>query len=142
MDFPFSRESKSEADTSEIAIEFSKLLCDGMVVSLNGNLGTGKTFFVKRVLEVFDVSNANSPTFAIVNEYYGKKIFYHIDFYRINFEKELYDIGIEEYFSNDKAITFIEWGNMFLNILPKQRIEINITMLNDDLRKFDFVKYE
>lgn len=142
MNFPFSRESSSEADTNDIAKEFSRLLCDGMVVSLNGNLGAGKTFFVKRVLEGFDVINANSPTFAIVNEYYGKKKFYHIDFYRINAEKELYDIGIEEYFSDDEAITFIEWGNMFPNILPKQRIEINIIMLNDDLRKLDFVKYE
>lgn len=142
MGFPFLRESKSEADTNEIALEFSQMLHDGMVVSLNGNLGTGKTFFIKRVLEVFDVRNANSPTFAIVNEYSGKKNFYHIDFYRINSEKELHDIGIEEYFSDDEAITFIEWGNLFPNILPKQRTEINITMLNNELRKFDFLNYE
>lgn len=142
MDFPYSRESRSEADTDNIAKEFSKHVIKGMVISLNGNLGSGKTYFVKRVLEVFDVSNVNSPTFAIVNEYYGKNNFYHIDFYRINCGNELHDIGIEDYFGDDEAVTFIEWGNMFPDILPKQRIEINITMLSDDLRKFDFVKYE
>jgi len=142
MDFPYSRKSRSEADTDYIAKEFSKHVIKGMVISLNGNLGSGKTYFVKRVLEIFDVSNANSPTFAIVNEYYGKKIFYHIDFYRINSENELHDIGIEDYFSDDEAITFVEWGNMFPNILPEHRVEINITMLSNDLRKFDFIKYE
>jgi tRNA threonylcarbamoyladenosine biosynthesis protein TsaE len=142
MDFPYSRKSRSEADTDNIAKEFSKHVIKGMVISLNGNLGSGKTYFVKRVLEVFDVSNVNSPTFAIVNEYYGKNNFYHIDFYRINYDNELHDIGIEDYFGDGEAVIFIEWGNMFPDILPKQRIEINITMLTDDLRKFDFVKYE
>ncbi len=142
MGFPYSRKSKSEFDTVKIAFEFSKLIKDGMIISINGNLGAGKTFFIKRVLEQFGIINSNSPTFSIVNEYVGVKNFYHFDFYRINNEIELLDIGIEDYFNDDKAIFFIEWGNLFPKILPQKRIEININILDDNSRLFNFLEYE
>lgn len=142
MGFPYSRKSKSEFDTGKIAVEFSKLIEDGMIISINGNLGAGKTFFLKRVLEQFGIVNSNSPTFSIVNEYVGDKNFYHFDFYRINTEIELLDIGIEDYFNDDKAILFIEWGNLFPKILPQKRIEININILDNNSRLFNFLEYE
>ncbi len=142
MGFPYSRKSKSEFDTGKIAVEFSKLIKVGMIISINGNLGAGKTFFIKRVLKQFGILNSNSPTFSIVNEYVGDKNFYHFDFYRINNEIELLDIGIEDYFNDDNAILFIEWGNLFPNILPQKRIEININILDDNLRLFNFLEYE
>ena len=142
MSFPYSRVSKSEKDTKLIAYEFSGLISNGMVIILNGDLGVGKTFFIKRVLEKFNVTNVNSPTFAIVNEYEGDKKFYHFDFYRINRVNELIDIGTEDYFSEMDSIIFIEWGNMFPEILPENRIEINITYSDNNERVFRFVKYE
>lgn len=142
MSFPYSRVSKSEEDTKLIAYEFSGLISNGMVIILNGDLGVGKTFFIKRVLEKFNVTNVNSPTFAIVNEYEGNKKFYHFDFYRINSVKELIDIGTEDYFSELDSIILIEWGNMFPEILPDNRIEINITYNDSNERVFRFVKYE
>lgn len=142
MSIQFSRQSKTETETDEIAIEFSKLLKPGMVISLIGNLGAGKTYFIKRVLEQFNVNNANSPTFSIVNEYDGKYKFYHFDFYRINSESELIDIGIEDYFNYDNSISFIEWADMFPNIIPRKRIEIKIQLIDEDLRQFDFNEYE
>ena len=142
MDFPFSFISKSEEDTIAIAREFADIIENGMLIILNGNLGAGKTFFIKQVLQKFNVKNANSPTFAIVNEYKGDRIFYHLDFYRINKETELFDIGIEDYFYDQESVIFIEWGNLFPNILPKKRIEINISYNDNDLRIFDFIKYE
>lgn len=142
MRIHYSRKSNSEADTNDIAVEFSKLINDGMVISINGNLGAGKTFFVKRVLEQFDIQNTNSPTFSIVNEYIGKKKFYHFDFFRINSESELIDIGIEDYFNDDDAISFIEWAEMFPGILPHKKIEIAITMLDDQSRIFEFIEYD
>ena len=142
MDSPYLRISKSEDDTSAIANEFAANLKSGMIVILNGDLGAGKTFFIKKVLQKFNVTNTNSPTFAIVNEYFGDKAFYHFDFYRINKETELHDIGIEDYFTDEQSIVFIEWGNLFPEVLPKKRIEINISYNDEDEREFKFIEYE
>ena len=142
MFFPYLRKSKSEDETSVIADEFAANLKSGMVVILNGDLGAGKTFFIKKVLQKFNVTNTNSPTFAIVNEYFGDKTFYHFDFYRINKETELHDIGIEDYFADDQSVIFIEWGNLFPEVLPKKRIEINISNNDEDEREFKFIEYE
>ena len=108
MSFPYSRKSVSESETSIIAQEFAANLKNGMIIILNGELGAGKTFFIKKVLKQFNVTNANSPTFAIVNEYAGDKTFYHFDFYRINNESELHNIGIEDYFSEK----IWDWENL------------------------------
>ncbi len=142
MVFPCVRKSKSENDTALIADEFASKLKNGMVAVLNGDLGAGKTFFIKKVLQKFSVTNANSPTFAIVNEYYGDKTFYHFDFYRINKESELHDIGIQDYFNDAQSIIFIEWGNMFPAVLPKKRIEISISYIDEHEREFNFIEYE
>ena len=142
MLFPCLRKSNSEHDSSLIADEFAVNLKKGMVVVLNGDLGAGKTFFIKQVLQKFNVTNANSPTFSIVNEYYGNKTFYHFDFYRINKESELHDIGIEDYFNDEQSIIFIEWGNLFPDVLPKKRIEINISYIDEHQREFNFIEYE
>ena len=142
MSLDYSRKSNSEGDTKKIAEEFAKYISDGMIVTLIGNLGAGKTFFIKRVLEQFNINNANSPTFAIVNEYYGKKKFYHFDFYRINSQAELIDIGIEDYFNDEESVTFIEWADMFPNVIPSKRIEVKINMMENDSRLFEFKEYE
>lgn len=142
MSFPYLRKSKSEDDTISIANEFADKLKSGMIIILNGELGAGKTFFIKQVLRKFNVTNTNSPTFAIVNEYSGDRIFYHFDFYRINKESELHDIGIEDYFNDEQSIIFIEWGNLFPEVLPKKRVEISISYLNEYEREFNFIEYE
>lgn len=134
--------SNSEEETKNIAIEFLKDLKDGDVIVLNGDLGTGKTFFIKKIAEELNINNANSPTFAIVNEYTGNKKIYHFDFYRINKVNELHDIGLEDYLADQNAITFIEWGNLFPDILPENRYEINITIIEDEKRKFEIRKCE
>jgi tRNA threonylcarbamoyladenosine biosynthesis protein TsaE len=142
MSFPFMRISRSETDTILIAGEFAKLLKKGMIIILNGDLGAGKTFFTKHVLQKFGITYTNSPTFAIVNQYYGDETVYHFDFYRINKESELHDIGIEDYFKDEQSIIFIEWGNLFQQVLPKNRVEINISFINENEREFSFAEYE
>ena len=111
-------------------------------IGITGGSGSGKTFFIKKILEKNLINNSNSPTFAIVNEYEGEHKFYHFDFYRINIEAELHDIGIEDYFSDMESIIFIEWGNLFPNMLPKKRIEINISYSMSNERIFSFEQYE
>lgn len=142
MDFPCERISHSEEETKQLALEFLTGLNTGDVVVLNGELGTGKTFFIKKISEALGIHNANSPTFALVNEYHGKVRIYHFDFYRINKEAELHDIGLEDYLADTEAITFIEWGELFPEVLPKKRFEIKIEEIEDEQRKFRFFKFE
>jgi tRNA threonylcarbamoyladenosine biosynthesis protein TsaE len=140
--FPFSHKVFSEQETENLAAEFSSLINPGDLIVLNGNLGTGKTFFIKNVLRTFNINGVSSPTFALVNEYYGAVNFYHFDFYRIEKINELYDIGFDEYMKDDETIKFIEWGNLFPSILPRRRIEIEIVQLDDLSRDFYFNNYE
>ncbi|MDT3697155.1 MAG: tRNA (adenosine(37)-N6)-threonylcarbamoyltransferase complex ATPase subunit type 1 TsaE [Ignavibacterium sp.] len=140
MQFPSQILSRSESETENMAKEFSSFVNKGMVIVLIGELGAGKTFFTKKLLHYFNIRAANSPTFAIVNEYIGLLKFYHFDFYRINKPDELIDIGIEDYFSDSDAVCIIEWGNLFTEILPKERIEIEIKFISEDERLFEFRK--
>ncbi|MCX8057127.1 MAG: tRNA (adenosine(37)-N6)-threonylcarbamoyltransferase complex ATPase subunit type 1 TsaE [Ignavibacteria bacterium] len=118
--------SNSTEETLIIAKNFSEELKPGDIVALNGNLGSGKTIFVKGICEGLGAKqNPLSPTFSIINEYNGKYVIYHFDFYRIKDIEELYDIGYEDYF-NDQSICLIEWANLFAEILPENHIEVNI----------------
>jgi tRNA threonylcarbamoyladenosine biosynthesis protein TsaE len=151
VEFPYSKQSASLEETAELADEFSKCIKGDEVIVLNGNLGTGKTFFIKKVLKNLRVDEVYSPTFTLINEYSGKFKFYHFDFYRINKPAELIDIGYYDYFNND-AVIFIEWGNLFPEMLPKKRIEINIAFISlinscrkpeeDYNRLFSIYKYD
>jgi len=125
----------SEKETKQLAEDFAKELIAGQTVVINGELGAGKTFFIKSAAAVFGINNVNSPTFALVNEYFGKFKIYHFDFYRINEIKELYDIGFDDYLNDDEAIVFIEWGNLFQEILPHKRTEIEIKVMEDFSRE-------
>lgn len=142
MDFPFQTILNSEDDTTKAAKEFSKILAYGDVVALNGDLGTGKTFFVKAACKEYEIENVNSPTFAIVYEYTGKRKVYHFDFYRIKKIEELYDIGIEDYFNDDEAITFIEWAELMNEVLPKKLYSVSLKLLDENKRELEIIKYE
>lgn len=142
MKFPLSIESNGEKETSGLALSFAKELRPGDIVVMNGNLGSGKTFFIKKVTECFGIKYASSPSFAIVNEYNGDIKIYHFDFFRINKIEELYDIGWQDYLNNNDSIIFIEWGELLKEILPDRRFEVRIIMLNESKRRFEFEKYE
>lgn len=108
-----------------------KFISIGNIIGLNGELGSGKTVFVKGIAEHFSVKDTvNSPTYLIVNEYKGvhpvSKInlnIYHFDFYRINNPQELDIIGFKEYLKNDNSVSLIEWSRLaeeYLNITLKK----------------------
>jgi len=141
VNYPFEKIIFSEEETGELAADFAKDINEGDIVVLNGNLGTGKTFFIKQAAKYFNVNNVSSPTFAIVNEYDGLLKIYHFDFYRINSAGELFDIGYYDYLNDKNALIFIEWGNLIPGVIPKERFEINI-LIGDDLeREFKIEKY-
>jgi tRNA threonylcarbamoyladenosine biosynthesis protein TsaE len=142
IEIPLKKNITAEDETTLLALEFVQAVNPGDKIVLNGQLGSGKTFFVKRALESFGIRNVNSPTFAIVNEYNGRHKVYHFDFFRIRNVKELIDIGWHDYMNDENAITFIEWGNLFEEILPEKRYEISILLKDNSNREISIRKYE
>ena len=142
MDFPIKKILNDENETAEFCKKIANSLNGGEVLALVGDLGSGKTFFVQKVCEAFEVRDVNSPTFSIVNEYSGTKKVFHFDFYRIKKVNELYDIGIDEYLSDDEAITFIEWADMFEDVLPVKRINVEIKYIDETKREIIIAENE
>lgn len=120
-----------EEDMHRFAARLAAELRPGDVVALNGNLGAGKTFLVKAVAAQWGITAAASPTFAIVNQYHGTRKVYHFDFYRINAMRELTDIGFQEYLADADAVVFVEWAELFPEMLPPYAKQVYI-QLNDD----------
>lgn len=127
--------SRSAKDTSEIAKNFSESLTVGDIVLLNGDLGAGKTVFVKAVTEKFSNGKAVavSPTFLIVNVYDTNPPIYHFDLYRIDDVNELDNIGAEEYFYGD-GICFVEWPERAEGYFPKTAIKVDIIKTGNNER--------
>ena len=140
MKFPFVQNIFSEEETSILAKQFSAILQKGDCVSLIGNLGSGKTFFTKALCKEFLIEDANSPTFGLLNLYFGKEKFFHFDFYRVKSEQELLDIGLYDYLNDEEAISIIEWADLFPKVLPKNRYEISIQINSDFSRTFRIEK--
>lgn len=133
--------SNNESDSLKIASNFMLSCKKGDRIILNGELGAGKTFFIKAALSSIGIKNVSSPSFAIVNEYQIDFPVYHFDFYRLKNSAELFDIGWQDYLNNEDSIIFIEWGNRFPEVLPNERIEITIDMKDGTEREFGFKKF-
>lgn len=135
--------SKSREETLEIAKDFAKTLSIGDIVLLDGDLGAGKTVFVKGVTDFFSAgkSIAVSPTFLIVNVYETDPKIYHFDLYRINDIEELDSIGAEEYLFGN-GISFVEWPERADGYFPKTSKKIEIKKLSDNERLIRIEDYE
>ena len=128
--------TNSMEETMSVASEFSKTLSRGDIVLLDGDLGAGKTVFVKGVASALsgDKVIAVSPTFLILNEYDTMPPIYHFDLYRINDISELDAIGAEEYFYGD-GISFVEWPERAGEMFPSSSIKVFIEKLNENSRR-------
>ena len=134
---------KSLKETEELSKKISKSIKCGDCILLYGEIGAGKTTFTKFLLENLGVKSiVSSPTFTLLNEYTGKFPIYHFDMYRISSSEELYELGFEDYIDSknskfvETGLTLIEWPDNVKDILPKDRIEIEIIKLGDSARKF------
>ena len=125
--------SRSERDTIELAENFEAEKFSGMVICLEGDLGTGKTLFTKGFAASMEIDETiTSPSYNIIKEYYsGEMPLYHMDVYRLEDSHE--DIGIEEYFDKG-GVTIIEWADMIKDILPEERLDIKIKIADDNTR--------
>ncbi|WP_062051020.1 tRNA (adenosine(37)-N6)-threonylcarbamoyltransferase complex ATPase subunit type 1 TsaE [Bacillus sp. JCM 19034] len=119
-------------ETSELAEKLGKLVQSGDVITLEGDLGAGKTSFTKGLAKGLGVRRmVNSPTFTIMKQYKGRIPLYHIDAYRL--EDEFEDLGFEDYFYGD-GVTVIEWPSMIEAQLPEDRLKITIDYMGETER--------
>lgn len=128
------RITTSAEETIAFAHTFAGRLQRGDVVALFGDLGSGKTQFVKGVCRAFKtLIPATSPSFVLLNRYIGtderkrELLLYHFDLYRVQSLAEIYDLGYEEYLEGD-SICLIEWAEMLEELLPKQRYDVRFSL--------------
>lgn len=123
-------------ETEKFGLFLGENLRPGDVVCLNGDLGAGKTTLTKSIAKGLGIDDyVTSPTFTIVNEYYGKIDLYHIDTYRLDDMVDVDYLGFDEYFYSD-GVTIVEWAEKIRDTLPEEYMEINIKS-HDDKRDLD-----
>ncbi|MCZ8524017.1 MULTISPECIES: tRNA (adenosine(37)-N6)-threonylcarbamoyltransferase complex ATPase subunit type 1 TsaE [Paenibacillus] len=128
--------SRSVEDTASLAQGVARLFDRGTVITLDGDLGAGKTTFSQAVAKAIGVKDiVNSPTFTIIKEYKGDKLpFYHMDVYRLSAD-EADELGLDDYFYGD-GVTLVEWASLIEDLLPEDRLEIRIGLLEGMERLF------
>jgi tRNA threonylcarbamoyladenosine biosynthesis protein TsaE len=120
-------------DTQLFSEQLAARLQPGDVITLEGDLGAGKTAFTKGLAVGLGIKkNVNSPTFTIIKEYQGNMPLYHMDVYRL--EDSYEDLGFDEYF-NGNGVTVIEWAHLIEEQLPNERLNIYIYHQGNDSRK-------
>jgi tRNA threonylcarbamoyladenosine biosynthesis protein TsaE len=123
-------------ETRSIASEFIRNLAAGTVLSLVGDLGAGKTEFVKGLaIGLGFEGEVTSPTFTILHEYRGGRLpLFHMDFYRIHDERELDEIGLDDYLKAG-GVSAVEWGDKYRDWLPADSVEIRLAIIANDKRE-------
>lgn len=129
-------ETHSEMETKQLAKRLALLLQPGDVITMEGDLGAGKTTFTKGLAEGLGVTRVvNSPTFTIIKEYEGEMPLYHMDVYRLEDSDE--DIGFSEYF-NGEGVSVVEWAHFIKEFLPAERLDIKISYQDEYVRLLEF----
>lgn len=127
--------SKSEQDTEELGRTLAASLPGGAVIAMYGELGAGKTAFVRGMAKGLGLScRVSSPTFTIVNEYLGDRELIHFDMYRLSSADELFDIGWEDYL-NRGAVCAVEWSENVQDAFFGDEITVRLRKLSDTERE-------
>ncbi|MGM0847372.1 MAG: tRNA (adenosine(37)-N6)-threonylcarbamoyltransferase complex ATPase subunit type 1 TsaE [Bacillota bacterium] len=125
--------TSSPEQTGEFAERLASSLQENDVLTLEGDLGAGKTTFTKGLAKGLGVKrNVNSPTFTIIKEYQGRLPLYHMDVYRVDDSFE--DLGFDEYF-NGGGVTVVEWAHLIMEQLPEDKLAVTIVRTSDLDRK-------
>ena len=138
MDYKYT--SKNENDTIALAQNIESEKFPNMVICLDGELGSGKTIFVKGFAHALGIEDTiTSPTFNIIKEYpNGELPLYHMDVYRLDDRKD--DVGITDYF-NKGGVTIIEWADIIQDELPEERLEIKFKIVDENTRLLVITPY-
>ena len=130
--------SKSYNETINLGERLGKLLDNGSVLALKGDLAGSKTTFTKGIGKALNIKQViNSPTFTILKIYEGDKKLFHIDAYRL--ENNSYDLGLDQY--EDEGVMVIEWPDYYASFLPNEYLEIDFKYIDDDIREINFVPH-
>jgi tRNA threonylcarbamoyladenosine biosynthesis protein TsaE len=123
------------SDLDHVAHKIQKMSKTNKIFLFEGEMGSGKTTLIKKIVALLGVYESNSPTFSIINTYLGSnnQTIYHVDCYRIENESEVENIGLLEIL-NEKNLCFIEWPKKIHNFLPDNCVRIIIN-LKEDIRK-------
>ena len=127
-------------DIDQAAREFKAALGDHRVIAFHGEMGAGKTTFIKALCAEFGVTdNVASPTFAIINEYLANdgSTIYHFDLYRMETIADLQNIGVEDYFYSGN-LCLVEWPELAEPLFPSNVLDVTITVLPDKKRVISF----
>jgi tRNA threonylcarbamoyladenosine biosynthesis protein TsaE len=132
--------SRCVEDTMELAENIESEKFPGMIICLDGELGSGKTVFVKGFAKALGIKETiTSPTFSLVKEYYdGEMPLFHMDVYRLDDSNK--NFGLDDYLNQD-GICIIEWPEMIENQLPEERLDIKIKVIDDETRVLVFTPY-
>lgn len=121
----------NEKETIELAQNIESEKFPNMVICLNGDLGSGKTVFAKGFARAMAINDVTSPTFNIIKEYNGELPLYHMDVYRV--ENNVENLGLNEYFDKG-GVSIIEWADMIEDYLPKERLEVEFKIVDENTR--------
>ncbi|MBP5370310.1 MAG: tRNA (adenosine(37)-N6)-threonylcarbamoyltransferase complex ATPase subunit type 1 TsaE [Bacteroidales bacterium] len=127
-------------EIAQAARDFKAAIGDHRVIAFHGEMGAGKTTFIKALCAEFGVTdNVASPTFAIINEYLtpSDETIYHFDLYRLETIADLQNIGAEDYFYSGN-LCLIEWPDIAEPLLPANTLHVTIAVLPDKTRKISF----
>ena len=136
-DAPFEYEARSEQDTDTLGAMLAEAAEPGLVVGLIGPLGAGKTRLVRATATALgaDPSSVSSPTFVLIQEYFGRLPVFHFDTYRLRDVRAFADLGADEYFSGD-GVCFVEWADRVTSELPRDLLRIEVSVLSPSARQF------
>ena len=127
--------TNSELETEQLGERLAKAVSDGAVIAMYGDLGAGKTAFVRGMARGMGLTcRVSSPTFTIVNEYLGERELIHFDMYRLSGAEELFDIGWEDYISRG-AVCVVEWSENVQDAFFGDEIKVTIDKLSDTGRR-------
>jgi len=131
--------TNSAEETVALGRELAPTLRTMRMVLLHGELGAGKTTLVKGVAEALDAASQDdvtSPTFTLIHEYRGPEVtLYHVDLYRIDDQRELATLGLDELFAEDGNLVLIEWGEKFPRLEAECNAEVRIERLGESARR-------
>lgn len=129
--------STSDVETVEFGRKVATFLREGDVLALVGELGSGKTWLTKGIALGLGISPhmvVTSPSFALVNEYEGRCLLYHMDVYRLQSVSEFIDAGLEEYLYSG-GVAVMEWADRWPEILPEETLKVTFSIIDDRQRK-------
>jgi tRNA threonylcarbamoyladenosine biosynthesis protein TsaE len=127
--------TRAADETRKAAAAMAEVLLPGDVVSLAGELGTGKTAFVQGAARALGVEDpVVSPTFVLVREYRGEMPIYHVDVYRLERLQEVHDLGFEDLL-DPAGVVFVEWGDAVEALLPASHIKVELWTQDEDTRR-------